>query len=308
MALTSTARIRAAGTGDVHVKSKSRSRGIGLAVAGLALAMIAVVANLGVANQVANGSEVGGTLAWSFGLTTLAFGTVKLGIASILVGIAVRLHMRVAATKRALLHLVADVGRAREPLGELDTAFGRAIATSDAPPALPIHRMAQTMWPPMLAMGAMSLFAGFLVSLSWASSASLTALAWTHGLQFLGEGLLLSGISFLLGTILAGLRSGGAEVQTALGVSVKTLKMPNTAKAFVALMMAGLMASVGQFLAYIALASSGGLDAAALAWLGPLRELALGLLLAGIVLALATIAKALGFQFDRIGQLIKNGR
>ena len=50
--------------------------------------------------------------------------------------------------------------------------------------------------------------------------------AWAQGLQFLGEGLLLSGISFLLGTILYGLRAGGGEVQHRLGLPVHTLKMP----------------------------------------------------------------------------------
>ena len=52
---------------------------------------------------------------------------------------------------------------------------------------------------------------------------------------------MLASISFLLASILSGLREGGGEVQEALGVPVTTLKMPNTAKAFVVLMMMGLM-------------------------------------------------------------------
>jgi hypothetical protein len=43
-------------------------------------------------------------------------------------------------------------------------------------------------------------------------------------------------------------------------------------------------------------------------FLGPLREFGLGALLSGIVLALATIVKALGFQFARITQIITSGR
>jgi uncharacterized membrane protein YozB (DUF420 family) len=86
------------------------------------------------------------------------------------------------------------------------------------------------------------------------------------------------------------------------------LRMPTQAKAFVALMMTGLMLAITQFVLYVTFASNGTLDAAALGWLGPLRELSLGLLLSGIVLALATIAKALGFQFARITQLISTGR
>lgn len=43
-------------------------------------------------------------------------------------------------------------------------------------------------------------------------------------------------------------------------------------------------------------------------WLGPFREFGLGVLLSGIVLALATIATALDFQFFRIRELIETGR
>jgi hypothetical protein len=42
-------------------------------------------------------------------------------------------------------------------------------------------------------------------------------------------------------------------------------------------------------------------------WLGPFREFGLGLLLAGIILALATIATALGFQFSRIRDIVVTG-
>jgi len=48
-------------------------------------------------------------------------------------------------------------------------------------------------------------------------------------------GLLLAGISLLLGTILASIRTGGGEVQQSLGLTVKTLRMPSTAKACVGL-------------------------------------------------------------------------
>ena len=44
----------------------------------------------------------------------------------------------------------------------------------------------------------MAVIVGLFISFSWASDGSLTAAVWTQGLQFLGEGLLLSGIAFLL--------------------------------------------------------------------------------------------------------------
>lgn len=309
MALTSTAKIESAGKGDSRAPSNERRLGLTLALVGMALAAITLVANLAAGTALADGASVAGILPWSFGITTLAFGTVKFGIAIVLIGIMVRLYMRIAAVRDSLPALLAPVeGDRQSKLGDYESAYGLASATAKAPKVLPIHVMARRMWAPMLAMGAMSLLAGTIVSFSWNATGSTTALAWTQGLQFLGEGLLLSGISFLLASILAAIRTGGGEIQEGLGVTVKTLRMPTQAKAFVALMMTGLMLAIAQFVLYVTFAANGTLDAVALNWLGPLRELSLGLLLSGIVLALATIAKALGFQFGRINELITTGR
>lgn len=127
-----------------------------------------------------------------------------------------------------------------------------------------------------------------------------------QGLQFLGEGMLLAGISFLLGSIPSALRNGGGEVQESVGVTVKTLKMPASAKAFIAVMMMGVMVSMAQFVLYI-VATSVEEPAAWFAWLGPLRELGLGLLLLGIVLALYTIGAVLAFQFNRMREIVTTG-
>ena len=172
------------------------------------------------------------------------------------------------------------------------------------------------MWAPMLAMGAMALYGGFLLSIVASGNVAadpalaVSQRAWVQGLQFLGEGLLLSGISFLLATILATLRSGGGAVQESLGLTVHTLRMPITAKLFVILMITGLMIEIVQFVGYVIVAglSDPAQVAAASAWLGPLREAGLGLLLSGIVLALATIARALDFQSTRIVQIISRGQ
>ena len=123
--------------------------------------------------------------------------------------------------------------------------------------------------------------------------------------------MILSGIAFILGSILGSLRQGGGEVQESLGVGVKTPGMPFAAKAFVGLMMMGLMLAVVQFGLYVFVATESAETtiAAYFAWLGPLREISLGLILSGIVLALATIGtKILPFQFWRIRQLITDGR
>jgi hypothetical protein len=298
---------------DYRAPSPHRKTGLIIGAVGLLLAMVTLIANLVAGGQV---EEAGGILAWSFGLTTTGFGTVKFAIGVILVGILVRIHYRWDSMKEALPRIKAAGDGSKLPLGPIDTEFGPAMVTDRAPVSLKIHTMARRMWGPMLGMGAMFVVAGFVVSLVWSTNAGtdpLTATrtaAWTQGLQFLGEGFLLSGISFLLGSILGLIRDGGAEVQESLGLSVKLLDMPATAKAFVGLMMAGLMISITQFGFYVYAAANVTTSniAANSAWLGPFRELGLGLLLAGIVLALATIGTALAFQAGRVRDIIATGR
>ena len=286
-----------------------------MAIAGLGLVIVAVAVavNFTTAPAVGGGSDTAGTLAGTFAASTFGLGVTKIGIAIILIGIVLSLWRRVNAVGVALPALRAGTttGGPRPATGEVDTPYGPASATTRPPEPLSIHRMAELLWLPVLAMGAMALTVGLLLglwtsSLAGGSEAFRVASAWSQGTLFLGEGLLLSGISFLLGTVLSSLRRGGAEVQESLGVSVQTLKMPATATAFIALMAIGMMAAIVQFVLYGVAATAAG-DPAAYAvwvsWLGPFREVALGVLLAGIVLALASIARALGFQFHRLRQL-----
>lgn len=294
---------------DPGIQTRHRSVGYTLAVIGLIIAMVSLIASLVAAGLVGSGDATLAeqTLAWNFGLNTAAFGTIKLAIAIILTGILVRLWLRVESVKQALRSLKPQT-EPKVGSGERDTAFGRATLSADVPKPLGIHTMAKRMWAPMLVMGYMAVLAGVIISFVWASDTSNVALAsWTQGLQFLGEGMLLAGISFLLGTILASLREGGGEVQASLGITVKTLKMPGTAKAFIALMALGMMVVILQFVLYLVVASGVANPAAWFAFLGPLREAGLGLILTGIVLALITIAKVLGFQFDRITEIVRTG-
>jgi hypothetical protein len=240
---------------------------------------------------------------------------IKVAIAVVLIGIIVRLWLRVESVKAALATLVPKGVAGHISSDVIDTPYGKATATARTPKPLLIHTMAKALWLPMLVMGAMAVAVAFILSLvgantTVATESFLRLSAWTQGLMFLGETFVLAGISFLLGTILASLRAGGGEVQESLGVTVKTLKMPGSAKAFVALVMLGLMMGIGQFILY--LVATGNVSepltfSAWLAWLGPFREATLGILLAGIVLALYTIAKVLGFQFTRIRELIASG-
>lgn len=300
---------------DPTARSKYRTVGLALALVGLMGATASVIGNFVAAGGIDENNTYQETLAWTFGLSIFSFGVVKIAIATILMGIIVRLWFRVEGVKSALVKLHGHSDHVPTAVGPVKTAWGKAAVTETPPKLLPIHRLARFMWRPMMVMGAMALTAGLVSSWVWASNTPGTesfrqAAAFTQGIEFLGEALLLSGIAFLLGTILAGLREGGSEVQASLGLPVTTLKMPATAKAFVGLMMMGMMVGIAQFVLYL-VALGNADDPASFAswsnWLGPFRELALGLILAGIVLALITIGNVLAFQFDRIKSIIRTG-
>jgi hypothetical protein len=304
---------------DVNYSVETGHRKIGLGLGAVALMIGAAVAGLGIyaASLVGNAGDertLGQVLAIAFGLNTTVLVMLKSAIAIILVGILVRIWLRVKSVKASLPALKADVDVGDYRTGDVDTEFGRATVATKTPARMKIHKMANTMWGPMLLMGVMSVVAGLVVSWIWAAnvgtSVGLGAKAWTQGLQFLGEGLVLSSISFLLASILSGLREGGGQVQEALGLPVVTLEMPPMAKAFVFLMMAGLMVEIAQFGLYAYTTTFNDIARYTLwsSWLGPFREFGLGLLLAGIILALAAIAKALGFQFSRIRDIVVTGK
>ncbi len=219
----------------------------------------------------------------------------------------------------------------------LRTKFGSVTVTPAGTGQSMIHTMANWMWLPMIMMGLMAIATAIGLGIAQANVGSdlgeeftplrkanfETLKPLTAGVLFLGEAFVLSGIAFLLGTILGALRWGGGEVQESTGQPVKTLKMPWSAKAFVVLMMMGLMAELVAFgtltfvagqahSAWIGATGAGvpgnvaALDRATAyaAWANPLREVALGLILTSIVFALYTISNVLGFQFSRIRELV----
>jgi hypothetical protein len=254
------------------------------------------------------------TLAWSFGLNFIGFNVIKIGIAVVLMGIIIRLWMRVESVKVALPELKASTDGDTVPptSGEVNTPFGRAVISSHAPEPLWIHKLAEAMWTPLVAMGPMVVAAGLALSIIQANktigSSNFADLgAGAQAASFLGEALMLSGISFILGTILSSLRRGGGEVQEHVGVPVQTLRVPATVWAFVGLMATGLMSAIAAAVLLLVTTGSGNY-ASWFAWLGPLGLFSLGALLAGIVLALYSIGTVLGFQHSRISEIIKTGR
>ena len=127
-----------------------------------------------------------------------------------------------------------------------------AVATSTemvyAPAQLPVsttgmQAMAGKMWIPFIAMGFMVVVAAFIVGVvnsyvagdyfaaskvarDAAETGSKLATqnafiestkAWLPSVKFLGIGMILGGVTFLLATILGSLRVGGGKVQQALG-------------------------------------------------------------------------------------------
>ena len=295
-----------------------RRLGLIVGTLGWLAAVVAFAISLTSAGAVSAGasaSRVAALDVLSFGIAIAALGTGKTGVALVLWGIVRRIGRRADSIKATLPALVtASDGATNDQLGIVRTALGRVRVSSAAPRALFIHRLARLMWAPMLLIGLMALYAGLVLAIAASGSADAAAArslkAWVQGVQFLGEGFLLSGISFLLGTILGAIRASGGDVQQSLGVDVKTLLMPITARLFLGLMMAGLMVEIAQFFfyAYVASLTDGAAVAAFSAWLAPFREFGLGLLLSGVVLALGTIARALDFQFSRVRELITAGR
>ncbi len=137
-----------------------------------------------------------------------------------------------------------------------------------------MQKMASKMWAPMLAMGFMIVLIALLVGI-W-NSGTVAAYftgskldretaavgsafvnnkvllestsTWLPGFKFFGIGLLLSGITFLLATILGTLRVAGLNLQQTLGKEPHAVEPPATAKVFPMAMVIGLMILALQFI------------------------------------------------------------
>ena len=216
-----------------------------------------------------------------------------------------------------------------------------------------MQAMASKMWIPFIAMGFMIVVISFGVGLVNSSTAAdyytaskvvreaaergsdlatqkafiESTKAWLPTFKFLGIGMLLGGVTFLLATILGALRVGGGRVQEALGVEVDLITPPITAKLFPMVMMMGTMLLMAALVIGIVLAtrtydywnhsiasqlnpSTGALLAdlgainAVKLWLEPLKFVGMALLLTGIGLALATIVRVLRWQANRLWAIL----
>ena len=78
-------------------------------------------------------------LAYAFGLQTTALVMIKLAIAAALVGILVRLWLRIEGVKESLGALQPSEHGPGPSLGDVHTDYGDATVAKGVPESLPIH-------------------------------------------------------------------------------------------------------------------------------------------------------------------------
>lgn len=200
--------------------------------------------------------------------------------------------------------------------------FDLEVSTRSLGRNLP-QRVGRVLALPMLAMALMAFPAAFIVGAVRADKISdagdpSTIAALQHvtaGLMFIGFAAVFAGISFAIARILGELRKGGGDVQEASGRTVKTLRMPLTAKVFLGGMMMAMMTLLAAVVIHFAFAVDVDDSASSLAdseerfiVLEAVRRVGVAMYLASIVLGLAAITQVLRFQSIRIRELVSEAR
>ena len=181
------------------------------------------------------------------------------------------------------------------------------------------QQMGNKLWLPMFAMAVMAFPVAWILSfvrsdtIATAASqgdiedaAQLGHLVAAFG--FIGFLAVFAAISFAIARILGRFRKGGGDIQESTGSRVKTLKMPPTAKVFLASMMMGMMLILFAVILHFVAASN------ASSWaledterwarvLEGFRRMGVALYLFGITFGLGTIIHVLRFQSIRVREL-----
>lgn len=180
------------------------------------------------------------------------------------------------------------------------------------------QRVGRVLWLPMFLMALMAFTAAFVLALVRTSEVAagddIVAIeSLRHlvaGLMFLGFAAVFAAISFSIARILGEFRKGGGDVQEAAGVQVETLKVPLTAKAFIALMMMAMMTILGAVVLHFIFAADIEKTAASIETseqrflvLEAVRRIGVGVYLLSILLGLATLIQVLRFQSIRIREV-----
>jgi hypothetical protein len=181
------------------------------------------------------------------------------------------------------------------------------------------HQMGNKLWKPMFAMGIMGPGVSLALTIVRASligdadpgdAETIEQLRhFVTGTLFLGFTGIFAAISFAIARILGVFRVGGSQVQDDVTTDVHTLKMPATAKAFIMLMMMGMMGvavgSVANIIAGVSFTEAADLIDSQQWYVFStgLRRAGVALYLTGITLGLVTIINVIRFQTVRIRQL-----
>lgn len=182
--------------------------------------------------------------------------------------------------------------------------------------ALP-HRMGRALWAPMWLLAIMAFAVGFILAIARANvltdfgPGDIGALRLGHlvpAFMFIGFLTVFAAVSFAIARILGAFRKGGGEVQEQIASTVETLRMPVSARVFMAMMMMGMMLiGVMVVLHFVAAANVASWSAETVeAWavsLEGFRRLGVAMYLSGIAFGLGTIITVLRFQSSRIRQL-----
>lgn len=179
------------------------------------------------------------------------------------------------------------------------------------------QKMGRRLWAPMFVMALMAWPVAFVLAIVRATeiaSANPDAVTIarlgqiTTGVMFIGFLSVFAAISFAIARILGQFRRGGGEVQEAAGRPVHTLRMPVTAKLFMALMMMAMMVIAVAVVLHFVVAGQVGTwsETSVEQWsivLEALRRTGVAVYLFAITLGLGTIITVLRFQGARLPQL-----
>jgi len=199
------------------------------------------------------------------------------------------------------------------------TADFNTQTTATPPDEMLPHKAGRRLWFPMFLMALMGFGIGIVLAFFRADAVNsgdvqdAAALGqFVPAFMFIGFAAVFSAIAFAVARILGAFRAGGSGMQHAVGAEVKTLTMPPTGRAFIGLMVMGMMFILVPVVLHLivgTLIATGSDSALANAeewsiWLEASRRFGVSTYLLSILLGLGTIITVLRFQSVRLGQIV----
>lgn len=180
------------------------------------------------------------------------------------------------------------------------------------------QRLGRRLWLPMFLMALMAFPVGVVLGIIRGDEISTNGSPETieelrhvsAGFMAIGFAAVFAAVSFAIARILGAFRKGGGDVQEAAGTEVHTLKMPLTAKLFLAVMAMAMMALLAEAVLHFVFAADVTSSASSLdlsedraVVLEGIRRIGTASYLFAITLGLASIITVLRFQAHRIREL-----